>query len=358
MPPQDETGEKTEDATPRQRERAREEGRVAMSREVGTLFILTAATVVIYAFGPYMTRRLLDHFVWVLQNLSTLDVSEGGTVVLLRAVFVQVILIIGPVMLALVVASVAGAVIQTGFLMSATPLQPKGNRINPLEGAKRLLSWRILMETGKSIFKFTVVGLVSYHTLKPILPWASTMMDGEPSQVIPALLGIGLKVALYILAFMLVVALSDYAFQRWDYEKNLRMSRYEVRQELKQTEGDPQIRARVRSIRQQQLRQRMMEAVREAEVVITNPTHFAVALRYDALEREAPHVTAKGRGRIAQRIKEIAQENNVSLYEDKWLARQLYRTCNVGDTIPIDLWQAVAKVLAFVRTLGKKRIAV
>jgi flagellar biosynthesis protein FlhB len=358
MPPQDETGEKTEDATPRQREKAREEGRVALSREVGTLFILTTATVVIYAFGPYMTRRLLGVFVWVFQNMSTFDMSEGGTVVLLRAAFIQVILIIGPIMLALIVASIAGAVIQTGFLISGTPLQPKGNRINPLEGAKRMLSWRLLMETGKSIFKFTVVGMVSYHTLKPILPWASTMMDGEPSQVLPALLGIGVKVALYILVFMLVVALSDYAYQRWDYEKNLRMSRYEVKQEFKQTEGDPQIRARVRSIRQQQLRQRMMEEVREAEVVITNPTHFAVALRYDSLDREAPHVTAKGRGPIARRIKEVAQENDVPLYEDKWLARQLHRTCNVGDTIPIDLWQAVAKVLAFVRTLGKKKIAV
>lgn len=358
MPPQDETGEKTEDATPRQREKAREEGRVAISREVGTLFILTTATIVIYTFGPFMTRRLLGLFTWVFQNLSTIDLSQGGTAVLLRTVFIQVILVIGPIMMGLIVASIAGAVIQTGFLISGTPLQPKGNRINPIEGAKRMFSWRLLMETGKSIFKFTVVGLVSYHTLKPIIPWASTMIDGDPMQVLPALLGIGVKLALYILVFMLVVALSDYAYQRWDYEKNLRMSRYEVKQELKQTEGDPQIRARVRSIRQQQLRQRMMEEVREAEVVITNPTHFAVALRYDSLEREAPHVTAKGRGLIAQRIKEIAQEHDVPLYEDKWLARQLYRTCNVGDTVPMDLWQAVAKVLAFVRTLGNKKIAV
>ena len=357
MPPQDETGEKTEEATPRQREKAREEGRVALSREVGTLFVLTTATVVLYVFGPYMTGRLLGMFTWILQNLGSLDMSVGGAIILLRSLFVQVLYVLGPLMLALLVASIVGVVVQTGFLISGHPLQPRGNRINPIEGAKRIFSWRLLLETLKSIFKFTVIGLVSYHTLKPVFPWASTMVEGDPVQVIPAILGIGLKLALYMLVFLLAVALSDYAFQRWEYERNLRMSRYEVKQELKQTEGDPQIRARVRSIRQQQLRQQMLAEVREAEVVVTNPTHFAVALRYDHLEREAPHVVGKGRGLLAQRIKEIAEENEIPLYEDLWLARQLYKTCNVGDTVPVDFWQAVAKVLAFVRSLGKKKVS-
>ena len=136
------------------------------------------------------------------------------------------------------------------------------------------------------------------------------------------------------------------------------MSRYEVKQELKEQEGDPQIKARVRSIRQQQLRQQMIAEVPKAEVVITNPTHYAVAIRYDMDNRPSPHILAKGRGVIAQRIKEIATENDIPLYEDKWLARQLYAACDVGDSIPVDLWQAVARVLAYVRTLNDQRKAV
>lgn len=358
MPPQDETGEKTEDATPRQRERAREEGRVASSREVGTLFILTTATLAIYFFGPYMTRRLLGLSAWTFHNLHAIDVSVGGAAVLLRAMFLQVMLIVGPVFVALVVAAVAGWVFQFGFLFSSRPLQFKGDRINPIEGAKRLFSWRLLMETVKSILKFTVVAVVCYHLFKPLLPWSAALTQSDPLQLIPALLFQGMRIALYLLLFLLVVAVADYAYQRWEYEKSIRMSRYEVKQELKETEGDPQIRARVRSIRQQQLRQRMMAEVPTAEVVVTNPTHYAVALRYDSVEREAPHVVALGRGLIAQRIKEIAAENEIPIYEEPWLARQLYRTCNVGDTIPVDLWQAVAKVLAYIRTLDRKRVAV
>jgi flagellar biosynthetic protein FlhB len=358
MPPQDETGEKTEDATPRQREKAREEGRVASSREVGTLFILTTATLAIYFFGPYMTRRLLGLFAWVLQNLHTIDLSTGGAAVLLRSMFVQVMLILGPVFIALVVAAVAGWVFQFGFLFSSRPLQFKGDRINPIEGAKRLFSWRLLMETFKSIFKFSIVAIVCYYLFKPLLPWSAAMVDSDPLQIIPALLYHGMRIALFLLLFLLIVAVADYAFQRWEFEKSIRMSRYEVKQELKETEGDPQIRARVRSIRQQQLRQRMMAEVPTAEVVVTNPTHYAVALRYDPVDRDAPHVVALGRSLIAQRIKEIATENDVPIYEEPWLARELYRTCYVGDTIPVDLWQAVAKVLAYIRTLDRKRIAV
>jgi flagellar biosynthetic protein FlhB len=154
---------------------------------------------------------------------------------------------------------------------------------------------------------------------------------------------------------MLAVAISDYAFQRWQYEKSLKMSRYEIKQELKETEGDPHIKARVRAIRYQQARQQMMREVEKAEVIITNPTHYAVALRYDPKEREAPHVVGKGMGLIAQRIKEIGLDHDIPLYEDVWLARTLYRHCQIGDTIPVEQWQAVAKVLAYVRTLEQKK---
>ncbi len=358
MPANDETGEKTEEATPRQRERAREEGRVASSREVGTLFILTAATLSIYFAGPYMIGRLESLFIRVIEAMAFADIAGGGAARLLQEMLIQTLLVIWPVMLALVVASLTGWILQVGFIFVSKPLQPQLSRINPIEGAKRLFSTQILAETGKSIFKFTVVGTVSYFLFKPMIPFAAATVSRDPKLILPTIFEIGLDLALYLLLFLLAVALFDYSYQKWRHSKDLRMSRYEVKQELKEQEGDPQIRARVRSIRQQQIRQQMIAEVPKAEVVITNPTHYAIAVRYDMDERRAPHVLAKGRGVIAQRIKEIATENDIPLYEDKWLARQLYAACDVGDSVPVDLWQAVARVLAFVRTLNDSHQAV
>lgn len=359
MPANDETGEKTEEATPRQRERAREEGRVATSREVGTLFVLAAATLSLYFSGPYMVGRVESFFIRVIQAMSVPGIVDGGgAAVILQESIVQTLLIIAPVMLALVVASLAGWVIQIGFIFVSKPLQPQLSRINPIEGAKRLFSTQILAETAKSIFKFAVVGAVSYFLFKPIIPFATATVTRDPNLILPTLFEIAFDLALYLLLFLLAVAVFDYSYQKWRHSKDLRMSRYEVKQELKEQEGDPQIKARVRSIRQQQIRRQMIAEVPKAEVIITNPTHYAVAIRYDMADRHAPHVLAKGRGVIAQRIKEIATEHDIPLYEDKWLARQLYAACDVGDTVPMELWQAVARVLAYVRTLNERQQAV
>lgn len=354
----DDSEERTEDATPRQREKAREDGRVVSSREVGTLAVLSAATFGIYYLGPYMANRmsmLLMHF---FENLSTIDLSKRGAILLLQDIFVRVLIIIGPLMLLLVVASISGYLLQVGFLISSKPLQPQLSRISPIKGAKRIFSAHMVSETLKSIFKFLVVVWVSWSIFEPIIPAACELMDSDPKAIFPAYLMIGFRLAGMILLFLLIMAVFDYSFQRWEFEKSIRMSRYEIKQELKETEGDPQIKARVRSIRQQQTRQRMMAEVPHAEVIVTNPTHYSIALRYDPTEREAPHVVAKGQGLIALRIREIAQQHDIPLYEEPWLARQLFRMCDIGDTVPVDLWQAVAKVLAYVRALDRKKVTV
>lgn len=357
MPPQDDAEERTEDATPRKREREREEGRVPSSREVGTLFVLTAATLSLYYLGAGMTARTRSLFVYFFENLGSLELTREGAVRLMTTAFLHALAIIGPFMLALVLASISGYLIQVGFMISPKPLQPRPSRLNPLEGAKRIFSSHMLAETLKSILKFAVILTVSWQVLDSVIANSNAWIDRDPDQLIDHLLSVGLKLALIMLVFLAAEALLDYSFQRWQFEKGIRMSRYEIKQELKETEGDPQIKARVRAIRQQQARQRMMKEVPRAEVVITNPTHYSVALRYDPREREAPHVVAKGSGLIALRIREIAQEHGVPLYEDRWLARQLYRTCDIGDTAPVELWQAVAKVLAFVRALDRKKVA-
>ncbi len=356
--PEGDSEERTEDATPRQREKSREEGRVTSSREVGTLAVLTTATLSIYYLGPYMTKRMCALVVHYLENLGTVDLSQGGAALLLRDAFIRVLFVIGPLLFLLVLASIAGYLIQVGFLITGKPLQPKPSRINPIEGAKRIFSAHMIAETAKSVFKFLVVIWVSYSVLDSVVVAAIPMMDSSPEGLLHVIITVGFRLACVILIFLVIVAVSDYAFQKWQFEKSIRMSRYEIKQELKETEGDPHIKARVRSIRHQQARQRMMAEVPKAEVVITNPTHYSIALRYDPQEREAPHVVAKGQGLIALRIREIAQEHDIPLYEEPWLARQLFRTCDIGDTVPVDLWQAVAKVLAYIRALDNKRLAV
>lgn len=358
MAQQDDSEERTEDATPRKREKSREEGRVASSREVGTLFVLTTGTVAIYLLGPFMVKDTMNLFVRTFEMLPYADLSPGGAARLLEEMFIRVLILIGPLMLALVVAAIGAYVVQVGFLFTSKGLQPDPSRINPLKGAKRIFSAHMAAETVKAILKFIVVATVSWWILESIIWTSPAYMAGEPRQLIPLIFGIGFRIALSILIFLLATSIADYAFQRWQFEKSIRMTKFEVKQELKETEGDPQIKARVRSIRQQQLRQQMLKEVPRAEVIVTNPTHFAVAIRYDSVDREAPHIVAKGQGLIAQRIKEIATQNNVPLFEDKWLARSLFKSCNVGDTVPLDLWQAVAKVLAYVRALNKKKLVV
>lgn len=351
----DDSEEKTEDATPRQRDKAREEGRVVSSREVGTLVILTTATMTIYYLGPYMTKRMSALIIYYLENLGDIEPTPGAVALMLRDAFIRVLFIIGPLFGMLAVAAIAGYLLQVGFLLSGKPLQPQASRINPLAGAKRIFSMQMVSETAKSIFKFLVVAWVSYSFLKPVVMAAIPMMDSDPTGLVQSIVTLGFQLACKILIFLVIVAVADYSFQRWQFEKSIRMSRYAIKQELKETEGDPHIKARVRSIRIRQARQKMISEVPKAEVVITNPTHYSIAIRYDAQMHEAPHVLAKGQGLIALRIREIAQEHGIPLYEEPWLARQLYRTCDIGDTVPVDLWQAVAKVLAYVRSLNNKR---
>lgn len=356
--PEGDNEERTEDATPRQRDKAREEGRVVSSREVGTLAVLTTATLTIYYLGPYMVKGMGSMIMYYLENLADIDPTRGQAALLLREAFVRLLLIMGPLFLLLALAAAAGYLLQVGFLLSGKPLQPKPSKINPIEGAKRIFSAQMIAETAKSIFKFLVVAWVSYSFLEPVVMAAYPLMDSSPDGVLHTIITLSFQLACKILVFLVIVAISDYAFQKWQFEKSIRMSRYEIKQELKETEGDPHIKARVRSIRMRQARQRMIAEVPKAEVVITNPTHYAVAIRYDAEVREAPHVVAKGAGLIALRIREIAQENDIPLYEEPWLARQLFRTCDIGDSVPVELWQAVAKVLAYVRALSRKKLAV
>ena len=344
--------EKTQEATPKRREDARRRGQVARSPELGLAMGILASSVLLKNFGGGMLSQLLD---FIRQWLLLAGSWQGGQNDLF-ALTAQVVLFLGkilaPLFAGLLLVGLAVNFAQVGFLFTGEGLTPKLERINPLEGAKRIVSKRSLVELGKSLLKIVIVGYLAYSAIRKSFDLFLSTAQMPPRRSLrppdsEAAYGIGLRVGMGFL----LIAVGDYFFQRFDYEKNLRMTKEEVKEELKQTEGSPQTRSRIRQKQRQMAMRRMMEEVPKADVVITNPTHLAVALSYDPKKMAAPIVVAKGQDRLAEKIRELARANKVPIVENKPLARALYRTVEVGQAIGADLYRAVAEILAFVYQL-------
>lgn len=244
-----------------------------------------------------------------------------------------------------------GQLLQVGFHVSTESLAPQLGRINPVEGAKRIFSKRALVELAKATLKIAVIGYMAYMAVKPDLGKLPSLLYMEPPEAAAFAARLVGKIALWIGSCMLAVAAIDYLYQRWEHEDSIKMSVQDIKDELKQTEGDPYIRSAIRARQRQLAQSRMMQAVPTADVVITNPTHVAVAIRYDAPSMNAPVIVAKGIALIAERIREIAKDNNVPIVENPPLARTLHELGEVGQEIPVELYQAVAEVLAYVYRL-------
>jgi len=347
--------ERTETATPRRRQEARRKGQVARSAELGPALIIMAVCGVLYLWTPLMARETLRFArMTYSQGLNPLNPLTAGDV---SALFIQMIVLalwlVGPVVGAVLIVGVAAQILQVGFLTAGDPLKPQLQRINPISGFKRIFSKRALVEFAKAILKVTIVstivflnvrreiaGFAGFAEIDPVDAW---IMTGR------TLFSTGLSVGVALL----VLAAFDYAYQRWEFEQSIKMTKKEVKEEARQMEGDPQIRAKIRQRQRQIATMRMMQAVPRAEVVITNPVHVAVALEYRQQEMDAPSVAAKGAGVLAERIKSVAREHRVPVVENPALARALYETVPIGAAIPEELYQAVAEVLAFVYRLRR-----
>jgi flagellar biosynthetic protein FlhB len=240
---------------------------------------------------------------------------------------------------------------QTGLLFTPEAIMPKLDRINPLEGLKRIFSRRGLVELLKTVLKVGLAGYIAYAAIRPNLYIFPRLMDMALPDAVAAVANLGSTIVLRVGMFLLVLAVADYIFQYTEHMKSLRMTKQEVRDEMREHEGDPQIKGRMRQRRRQFAMQRMMQQVPKADVVITNPTHFAVALKYELKKDKAPVLLAKGVDEIALRIRQIAGDNDIIIYEDPLLAQTLYKTVEVGHAIPESLYEAVANVLAFVYKL-------
>ncbi|MBW1980216.1 MAG: flagellar biosynthesis protein FlhB [Deltaproteobacteria bacterium] len=346
--------EKTEKATPKRRQEAKKKGQVARSQEIVSVAVLGASLLMLYLYGGWLVDKL-----GALLSASLMRIAELGrqdndiTSWLYRSTWHYLWLIL-PMMIALALAALLVNLLQVGFVWSAEPVTPKLSKIDPLQGARRLISQRSLVELGKSMAKIAVVGLVVYWTLKGEFRQLLPLAEMNTAQISRYLGSATLKIMQRGFWAMLVLAILDYAYQRWEFERNLKMTKQEVKEELKQSEGDPHVKGRIRSLQRTMARRRMMAEVPKADVVITNPEHLAVALRYEAATMNAPTVVAKGAALIAERIKELAREHQVAIVEDKPLAQNLYRTVDIGQEIPVALFQAVAMVLAHVYRLKGK----
>jgi len=347
--------ERTEQATPKRRDEARKKGQVAKSRELASVSVLLAGTLALFMGGVYFSREsagIMRHF---LGNAGSISLSVDTLPGMARFCTGHFIALLAPFFLVLVAVAVFANLLQIGPVYAPEAIRPDFSKVNPFAGIKRLFSRQALAELVKSLIKVGVVGWIGYAALSSESEKILPLVD----QGVPAIFKYGSSITFSLLwktgLAMAIMAALDFLFQRWEFERNLRMTRQEVKEEYKQTEGDPQVKSRIRSIQRAMARKRMMAAVPEADVVITNPTHLAVALSYRPGEVDAPVVVAKGAGHLAERIKAIASASGVPVIENKPLAQGLFKLVDVGEPIPEMLYQAVAEVLAFVfRMKGRK----
>ncbi len=340
--------EKTEQATPKKRQDAREKGQVAKSVELNTAFLLITSLIFFYFTIGNLGDNFKYGFVHFIGLASHYEITLTSFPQLVKDITYIMFSIMLPFLIVMLLVSLFINVVQVGFMITPKAIELKFDKLNPINGFKNMFSLKSFGELVKSILKASVISYILYIFIKDKMSyWFSLINTSKEILFIALLKGIFL-ISVYITIFILFMAVLDYVFQKYTFEKSIRMSHKEIKDEYKQMEGDPHVKQRIRKLQMELARRRMMEDVKKADVVITNPTHYAVALKYEESKMSAPKVVAKGINMIAERIKEIAQENNVAIVEKPELARELYKKVNIDNFIPEELYKAVAEILAYV----------
>ncbi len=349
-----EGGEKTEQATPRRREDARKKGQVFKSADLNSAIILLTGSVLLYLTMSSMVDNLKSFTSLYILDRTLQDFSvQYACDLLIEAIYITARILL-PILVGTFIAAFAISYLQVGSLFSSEALTPKLERLNPLQGFKRIFSRRSLVELVKSLFKVGITGYIVYTVIKKYYFVFPRFVDMELAATCKTLGTVVFEMAIKVGICFVILGLLDYIYQWYEHEKSLKMSKHEVKQEYKQSEGDPLVKSRQRQIQREFAMKRMMSEVPQADVVITNPTHFAVALKYDIEAMDAPVVVARGQDFVALRIKEIARQNNVTIVEDPPLARTLYYSLDLGDLIPEELYQSIAEILAFIYKQKRK----
>jgi flagellar biosynthetic protein FlhB len=353
MAEKDEGQEKTEQGTPKRREEAREKGRVAKSREVSSVAILGASLIYFYFNASGLLEKISAIMASIFRSAGRVTIGIDNVQALFAGILFKVFIILLPLFLVIFIIAILSNLIQVGVLFSATSIQPEWSKVDPIKGFERLFSMNSFVEFIKNILKMVIICFVSYLVIRSEVEGCLPLADQTVWEIMTYMGRITFKILLTTCLALVLLAILDYAYQRWEYEKGLRMSRQEIKEEFKNSEGDPAVKARIKRLQREMSRKRMMAAVPKADVVITNPTHLAVAIRYDRHTRVAPYVLAKGAGVIAERIRELARQEHIPIVENKPLAQVLYKVVRIDDMIPEDLYRSVAEVLAFVYNLKK-----
>lgn len=353
-------GEKTEEPTQKRKEDNRKEGKVCKSQEVDHAFELIAVFILLKVIIGYLGRQFTEVFKTVYNKIpESVTFWEGNIIVsdfasMIRDLYLKILIILAPFLITGFVVAFLVQLVQVKWKVSWKPMKPKFSKLNPISGVKRIFSAQKLFQLGVSIVKIALISWVVYDEIKKVWKYLFIMYDIPLMQGISlvgnTVINLGLKISL----FFLIVAAADYLYQKFKFNNDSKMTKQEVKDEYKQQEGDPQIKSKIRGKMQEASRRRMMQNLPQADVVITNPTHFAVAVKYDTSQFEAPFVVAKGADHLAFKIKEVAKENHIEIVENKPLARMLYANVEVGEQIPPELYQTVAEILAMVYKMQGK----
>ncbi len=344
-------GEKTEDASSRKLDKAREEGQVAKSTEVASVLVLIGGVLALWASSMAVFDNLtgLFHHNYVFDKVPSFTAADVVTLFIVHSQ--QLFWAVLPLFIGVYLLALGANVAQVGFKISWKAIQPKLTRLDPINGFKQKFSSRALVEFVKTLIKVGVVFWVAYLEIKGDLDQIMTLYDCSIRQILSYIADISFWIFIKTCMVMLLVAILDYAYQKWKFLEDQKMTKKEVKDEAKQTEGDPMVKSRIRQLQQEAARKRMMADVPKADVVVTNPTRLAVAIKYDNTTMGAPTVLAKGAGPVAANIRKLARENDVPLVEDKQLARNLYSQVDIGGEVPMEYYQAVAELLAYVYRL-------
>lgn len=348
--------EKTEQATPKKRKDAREKGNVLQSKEVNSAFVLLATFLIINAFSTFIGLTMKNTTIYTYEQYLSVDFifSLKNLQKLFIDVMANFFILIAPIALTNLLVGVASSYLQVGTLFTTKPLVIDIKKLNPIEGFKRMFSMKSVMELLKSLIRMIILGYISFIYIKGQIVAILDSISMDLYIILKIILNMSVGIGIRAGMALIVLAIIDYVYQRYEYNKNLKMSKQETKEEYKQTEGNPQIKSKIKEKQRQMSMQRMMQDVPKADVIITNPTHFAVGIKYNPHDFDAPKVIAKGQDLIAKNIRKIAQENNVVIVENKPLARALYDSVEIGQFVPPDLYQAVAEVLAYVYSINNK----
>jgi len=347
-------GEKTEKATPKKRQDERKKGKVAKSQDVNTAILLLFSFSILFIFGGMMKNSMTTLYRQTFTEFINWDLTDNSVHQIFTGVSLEVAKMLAPIVLIVIVAGLASNFMQIGFMFTTEPLKFDLKKIDPIQGAKRIFSIRALVELLKSLLKITLIAVVTFAIIwiykDQMMMMAFKDIEGSLSFFGKTTIIMGISATLVLL----FLAIFDYAYQRYDFEKNMRMSKQDIKDEHKNIEGDPLIKSKIKEKQRQMAMRRMMSEVPSADVVITNPTHYAIAIKYDEDKAIAPYIVAKGTDQIAFKIKEIAKKHDVVTVENRPLARSLYSETEIGDLVPEEFFKAIAEILAYVYRLNKQ----